>query len=55
MCLQEEETVHHMLIHCKFASKVWSFVLYCFDMKWVMPGIVECSYLVFMMFFMLLC
>ena len=41
MCLKEEETVHHLLIHCKFACKVWSFALNCFDMKWVMPGTVE--------------
>ena len=40
MCLKEEETVHHLLIHCKFAHKIWPFVLNCFDMK-VMSGTVK--------------
>ena len=40
-CLKEEETVHHLFIHCQFACKVWYFVLQCFDMNWVMPRTVE--------------
>eukprot|EP00268_Persea_americana_P013605 TRINITY_DN1601_c1_g1_i5.p1 TRINITY_DN1601_c1_g1~~TRINITY_DN1601_c1_g1_i5.p1 ORF type:complete len:189 (+),score=8.84 TRINITY_DN1601_c1_g1_i5:231-797(+) len=37
MCLQDEESGHHLLIHCVFAHKVWSTVLKEFDMQWVMP------------------
>ena len=41
MCLQDEETAHHLLIHCQSACKIWNFVLNCFDMIWFMPGSVE--------------
>eukprot|EP00268_Persea_americana_P013258 TRINITY_DN15784_c0_g2_i1.p1 TRINITY_DN15784_c0_g2~~TRINITY_DN15784_c0_g2_i1.p1 ORF type:complete len:214 (-),score=16.90 TRINITY_DN15784_c0_g2_i1:200-841(-) len=41
MCLKDEETVHHLFIHCQFACKVWYFVLQCFDVNWVMPMNVE--------------
>eukprot|EP00268_Persea_americana_P053131 TRINITY_DN5994_c5_g1_i2.p1 TRINITY_DN5994_c5_g1~~TRINITY_DN5994_c5_g1_i2.p1 ORF type:complete len:134 (-),score=24.75 TRINITY_DN5994_c5_g1_i2:1010-1411(-) len=37
MCLKDEETVHHLLIHCQFAYRVWMVVVNMFEMKWVMP------------------
>ena len=37
MCLKDEETVHHLLIHCQFAYRVWMVVINMFEMKWVMP------------------
>ena len=36
MC-QDEESVHHLLIHCVLSRKVWSAILKVFDMQWVMP------------------
>ena len=33
MCLKDEETVHHHLIHCSFAHRVWSVILMMFDMQ----------------------
>ena len=41
MCLEDEETVHHLMIHCHFAHRVWSILLEMFGMEWVMPRIVE--------------
>lgn len=41
MCLKDDEMVHRVLIHCDFAHRVWIAVIHMFDMKWVMPRIVE--------------
>ena len=41
MCLEDEETVHHLLIHCPFAHRVWSALFEMFGMEWVMPRTLE--------------
>ena len=41
MCLEDEETVHHLLIHCPFAHRVWSALFEMFGMECVIPRIVE--------------
>ena len=41
MCLKDEETVHHLLIHCNFAYRVCVVVFKLFDIEWVMPRSVE--------------
>lgn len=33
ICLNGEETVHHLLIHCHHAHKVWTAVINLFDME----------------------
>ena len=35
-CLQNEETVHHLAIHCSFPHSVWSIILNLVDLRWVM-------------------
>ena len=37
ICRCEEETVDHLLIHCKYAHTLWSEVLRLFGVQWVMP------------------
>lgn len=37
MCLRDEETVNHLLVHCNFAYNVWVALFARFDMQWVMP------------------
>ena len=37
LCRCEEETVDHLLIHCKYAYTLWSEVLRLFGVQWVMP------------------
>ena len=36
LCKCDEETVDHLLLHCKFASALWSEVLIMFGVQWVM-------------------
>ena len=36
-CQCEEETVDHLLLHCKFVNTLWSEVFYLFGVQWVMP------------------
>ena len=37
LCRCDEETVEHLLLHCKFAYALWSEVLIMFGVQWVMP------------------
>lgn len=37
MCLNDEKTVDHLLLHCKFASQLRSSVLGRFGCLWVLP------------------
>ena len=37
LCRCEEETVDHLLLHCKFVNTLWSEVFYLFGVQWVMP------------------
>lgn len=41
LCLTDEETVNHLLIHSSFATRIWSSVLYRFGVQWVMPRIIS--------------
>lgn len=41
MCLEAKETVHHLLIHCQSAYRVWMVIINMFEMEWVMPRIIE--------------
>ncbi|XP_071694423.1 uncharacterized protein [Rutidosis leptorrhynchoides] len=40
-CLEGEETVNHLLIHCKWAFKVWSDLCKWWNIVWVIPGSIE--------------
>ena len=33
MCLRDEETVHHLIIHCRFALRVGLIILNMFDLQ----------------------
>ena len=37
LCLNEEETTYHLLIHSKYAHEVWVSIVDMFDMSWAMP------------------
>ena len=41
MCLQDEETVHHLMIHCSFAHRIWLIILNIFDLRWVTQRLVD--------------
>ncbi|XP_059629880.1 uncharacterized protein LOC132272811 [Cornus florida] len=38
MCLSDEESVDHLLIHCSLARECWDLMLGLFGFYWVMPG-----------------
>ncbi|XP_071741083.1 uncharacterized protein [Rutidosis leptorrhynchoides] len=40
-CLEEVETVNHLLLHCKWAFKLWSDLLCWWNLVWVIPGSIE--------------
>lgn len=37
LCIQNGESVAHLLIYCNFASEIWAEVLADFGLSWVMP------------------
>ena len=37
MCEEEEETIDHLLIHCKFAKMLWDLFLSIVGISWVFP------------------
>lgn len=39
-CLADEETMNHLLVHCRFAPRVWTAV-FKFRMLWVIPKTVS--------------
>lgn len=41
LCLKDEETTAHILIHCAFASKVWNLFLGEIGLSWVPPQDME--------------
>jgi len=41
LCRQEEETVHHLLVHCHWASSLWQLGLSMLGVSWVQPGKVK--------------
>ncbi|XP_071739169.1 uncharacterized protein [Rutidosis leptorrhynchoides] len=40
-CLEEIETVNHLLLHCKWSSRIWSDLFYWWNLAWVMPASIE--------------
>ena len=38
MCEEEEETIDHLLIHCKFAKMLWDLLLSIVGISWVFPN-----------------
>ena len=40
MCEEEEETIDHLLIHCKFAKMLWDLLLSIVGISWVFPNTV---------------
>lgn len=40
-CKSEEESVHHLLLFCPFAWKVWTDMMQWWGLVWVLPGSVE--------------
>ena len=41
LCLRDEESVHHLMIHCSFAYRVWIVIINLLDVNRVMPKTVE--------------
>ena len=41
ICLKDEESVHHLMIHCPFPNRVGIDILDMFGMQWVMPRAVD--------------
>ena len=41
MCKRDAESVDHLLIHCVYASELWSLILSIFGVQWVMPASVR--------------
>ena len=37
MCEEEEETIDHLLIHCKFSKMLWDLILSIVGISWVFP------------------
>ena len=35
MCLEEEETVDHLLVHCRWVSSLWDLSLSLMGISWV--------------------
>lgn len=40
LCLKIKETANHLLIHCRFAARVWAIILNRLGNCWVMPSFV---------------
>jgi hypothetical protein len=38
MCKRAGESVDHLLLHCKYARELWSFIFCIMGIHWVMPG-----------------
>ena len=38
LCLQDEESVEHLLLKCSFTHRVWTTVLDSFGCRWVLPN-----------------
>ncbi|XP_071741070.1 uncharacterized protein [Rutidosis leptorrhynchoides] len=40
-CLEEVEMVNHLLVHCKWSSKIWADLFRWWKIYWVIPGSIE--------------
>jgi len=38
MCLQEEEALDHLLVHCRWVSSLWDLALSLMGISWVQPS-----------------
>jgi hypothetical protein len=38
MCKKTGETADHLLVHCEYASELWSLLFCLFGVQWVMPS-----------------
>ena len=38
MCLEEEEIVDHLLVHCRWVSSLWDLSLSLMGINWVQPS-----------------
>ncbi|XP_071704494.1 uncharacterized protein [Rutidosis leptorrhynchoides] len=37
-CFNSTETVNHLLLHCPWASLIWSDIMFWWNIRWVMPS-----------------
>jgi hypothetical protein len=37
MCKKSEESIEHLLLHCKVARDLWRYILTLFGVEWIMP------------------
>jgi hypothetical protein len=40
MCKKSGGSIEHLLLHCKVARDLWSYILTLFGVEWVMPRMV---------------
>ena len=41
LCLEEEESVHHLLVHCRWVSLLWHLSLSIMGVSWAQPFTVK--------------
>ena len=41
MCLEDEETIDHLLLRCNGAVKIWNTVISWFGCNWVFPNQIQ--------------
>ena len=41
LCLEEEESVHHLLVYCRWVSSLWHWGLSLMGVSWIKPFTVE--------------
>jgi hypothetical protein len=40
LCKKSGESIEYLLLHCKVARDLWSYILTLFEVEWVMPRMV---------------